>query len=195
MMPINLTRTNLLVYSCFWLFFSSTNMLAFFCLVTILASQCLLTEGRLCFFLTIKFVPSSLFLRVGWASPAYLAGVLLESYHFACRGRNDAGSDPSMSSPSALFWVYVLESLCVLGQAVKALAALSWRGGCVRRAGSALPAHQQSWPGVPWRELKAFLWSSLVKVKPLISRCRAWPLLALIKAELTTVPRGWEKTV
>ena len=155
MMPINLIRTNLLVYSCFWLsFFSFTNMLAFLCLVTILASQCLLIEGCLCFLLTIKSMPS----RFGfqeWVEQALLAWLTWDCSRAAT---------PLLSlkllavvgmvldlivfyecSPSALSWVY--KNLCgrVERRAVllKLLLPSSGRGWWAEQA-EPFPAHQLS---------------------------------------------------
>lgn len=59
------------------------------------------------------------------------------------------------------------QPLCFGTGCLKLLLPSLWRD-CVSRAGSALP-------GVPWSELRAFLWSSLVQVKPLNSRWWIWP--------------------
>lgn len=143
MMPINLTRTNLLVYSCFWLFFSSTNMLSFLCLVTISVSQCLLTGGHLCFFLTMKFVPSQLgFLGVGWASLLGWGTARALPLRLQGQGCCWIRSPPSEDSPSALW----LDSLYGLGQAVKALAALPVEGLCEQSRLS------PSWGSLQWVE-------------------------------------------
>lgn len=177
MMPINLTRTNLPVYSCFWLFFSpSTNMLSFLCLVTIPATQCLLPRIFV-LLLYYSLCLTAWFLRAEWASPAFLAGALLEHQPSASLWKLIAGAGMMLNqiscehSPSALFWVYVLDSLCVLGQAIKALAALPLEGLCEqsRLSRSCSPAR------LVWSQLRAFLWSRLVKVKPLISTCWVWP--------------------
>lgn len=164
MMPINLTRTNLLVYSCFWLFFSSTNMLSFLCLVTISVSQCLLTGGHLCFFLTMKFVPSQLgFLGVGWASLLGWGTARALPLRLQGQGCCWIRSPPVKTVLQPCGWT----AFMVWDRLLKLLLPSPWRG-CVSRAGSALP-------GVPCSELRAFLWSSLVQVKPLNSRWWVWP--------------------
>lgn len=151
MMPINLTGTNLLVYSCFWLFYFFPPLTCFLSSVQSPfqeASACY--QGHLCL--------PAWFLRVGWASPACLAGVLLESYPLcfsgSClQGQEWCWSDLSVSSPSALFWVYVLASLGILGQAAKALAALSFEGLCEqsRLSPSCSPA-RLVWGSLEWVE-------------------------------------------
>lgn len=123
--------------------FFSTNMLSFLCLVTIPASQCLLTEGHLCFFLAIKFVPSRLLFESGVSQPCWLGHCYPSaSLEAACRGRNGAGSDLSVSTVLLPCSGHVLDSLCLLGQALKALAALPWEGLCdkSRLSPSCLPA-------------------------------------------------------
>lgn len=177
MMPINLTRTNLLVYSCFWLFFfPSTNMLSFLCLVTKLMPA----NKDICasYFLWSLCLPAW-FLRGGWASPACLAGALLENYpsaslEAACRGRNDPGSDPSVSTVlRPCSGCYVLDSLCVLGQAVKALATLLLEGLCEqsRLTPSCSPVRLDEFLGVSWGSFHGPDQS----VKSLISISWVWP--------------------
>lgn len=161
------------------LFFFPTNMLSFLCLVTIPASQCLLTRT----FVLLPYYEVCTF-QLGfseWGEPTLLAWlghcsrVPSASLEAACRGRNYAGSDPSvcrvlqpcsgsMSRTAFVFWDRLLKFLLP-----------SSSRGCISRAGSALPAPQQGWPRVPWSELRAFPWSRPVKVRPFISTCWVWP--------------------